>query len=402
METTKTKYNYKFHVSRRVNIPLWKNVAIQVAAGVIALLLCGIVSQIVGGNIGEFFAELFNGALGTQRRIANLLLTTALLLLVSLAVTPAFKMKFWNIGAEGQVLMGALFAIFAIRWFGGKIPEGLLIVIMLIFSIIGSVIWAVLPAIFKAFFNTNETLFTLMMNYIAMGLITYLITLWYPLSTGDMGVIKHGQMFSSTHGSVGVIASQTFYSDLIIVLVAVMMTVAMFVYLKYQKHGYELTVVGESVNTAKYIGINVKKVIIRTMILSGAICGLTGFLIVSASAHTLNTAVAGGRGFTAILVSWLSNFNPGIMAIMAFLVAFIDQGAANAATSFGFKDSFADIMTGIFFFALIASTFFINYEMKVNKTVKDPKVIIDVPKAEVPAESQSIVLDEKTEVKEDK
>ena len=402
METTKTKYNYKFHVSRRVNIPLWKNVAIQVAAGVIALLLCGIVSQIVGGNIGKFFISLFNGAFGTQRRIINLLLTTALLLLVALAVTPAFKMKFWNIGAEGQILVGAMFSLFAVRWFGGKIPEGLLIVIMLIFSIIGGAIWAVLPAIFKAFFNTNETLFTLMMNYIAMGLISYLITIWVPTGSGVLGVIEHGQMFSSVHGSVGVIASQTFYSYMIIVLVAVMMTVAMFVYLKYQKHGYELTVVGESVNTAKYIGINVKKVIIRTMVLSGVICGLTGFLIVSGSAHTLNTAVAGGRGFTAILVSWLSNFNPGIMAIMAFLVAFVDQGATNAATSFSFKDSFADIMTGIFFFALIASTFFINYEIKVNKTVKDPKAVVDEPKAEETAENQSVVLDEKTEVKEDK
>ena len=402
METTKTKYNYKFHVSRRVNIPLWKKIVIQVVAGVVALLLCGIVSQIVGGNIGKFFMQLFNGAFGTQRRIINLLLTTALLLLVSLAVTPAFKMRFWNIGAEGQILVGAMFSLFAVRWFGGKIPEGLLIVIMLVFSIIGGAIWAVLPAIFKAFFNTNETLFTLMMNYIAMGLISYLITIWVPSGSGVLGVIEHGQMFSTAHGSVGVIASQTFYSYLIIILVAVMMTVAMFVYLKYQKHGYELTVVGESVNTAKYIGINVKKVIIRTMILSGVICGLTGFLIVSGSAHTLNTTVAGGRGFTAILVSWLSNFNPGIMAIMAFLVAFVDQGATNAATSFSFKDSFADIMTGIFFFALIASTFFINYEIKVNKTVKDPKVVTDEPKAEEPAENQSVVLDEKTEVKEDK
>ena len=352
-----------FHVSRRINIPTWKKVTIQVVAGVIALLLCGIVSQIVGGNMGTFFVELFKGAFGTPRRLLNLCLSLSLLLLVALAVTPAFKMKFWNIGAEGQILMGALFSIFAIRWFGGKVPEGVLILIMLVFGLLGGAIWAVIPAIFKAFFNTNETLFTLMMNYIAMGLISYLITIWVPSGSGVYGTIDHGIMFSTVTNKIGPINGQTFFSYAIIILVAAMMAAAMFVYLKYQKHGYELTVVGESINTAKYIGINVKKVIIRTMILSGLICGLTGFLITAGYAHTINTSVAGGRGFTAILVSWLANFNPGIMAIMAFLVAFVDQGATNAASIFGFKDSFADIMTAVFFFCLIASTFFVNYQI---------------------------------------
>ena len=363
MATNNKSATKLFHVSKRVNIPTWQKVAIQVAAGIIALLLCGIVSQIVGGNMGKFFAELFKGAFGTPRRILNLFLSLALLLLVSLAVTPAFKMKFWNIGAEGQILMGALFSIFAIRFFGGKVPEVVLILIMLVFGILGGAIWAVIPAIFKAFFNTNETLFTLMMNYIAMGLISYLITIWVPSGSGVYGTINNGQMFSTVTTKVGTINGQTFFSYGLIVLVATMITATMYVYLKYQKHGYELTVVGESINTAKYIGINVKKVIIRTMILSGVICGLTGFLITAGYAHTINTSVAGGRGFTAILVSWLSNFNPLIMVIMAFLVSFIGQGATNAASIFGFKDSFADIMTGIFFFCLIASTFFINYKI---------------------------------------
>ena len=372
MTTNNEKLSLKtaLHVTRRVNIPTWKKWLIQVVAGVIAVLLCGIVSQIVGGNMGKFFLELFNGAFGTPRRILNLLQTMALLLLVSLAVTPAFKMKFWNIGAEGQILMGALFSIFAIRLFGGKMPEPLLILVMLLFSLVGGAIWAVIPALFKAFFNTNETLFTLMMNYIAMGLISYLITIWVTDGSGVYGTINNGAMFSTVKTKVGPIAGQTFFSSMIIIMVAIMMMVTMYVYLKYQKHGYELTVVGESLNTAKYIGINVKKVIIRTMVLSGIICGLAGFLIVSGSAHTINTAVGDGRGFTAILVSWLSNFNPLIMAIMAFLVAFVEQGATQAATAFRFKDSFADIMTAIFFFTLIASTFVVNYQVKFSDDFK--------------------------------
>ena len=359
------------HVSKRADIEVWKKVVLQVSAGVIALLLCGIISQIVGGNIGSYFKELFKGCFGSQRRILNLFESMALLLLVSLAVTPAFKMKFWNIGAEGQVLMGALFSIFTIRMIGGKVPEVVLILFMLIMSILGGALWAALPALFKAFFNTNETLFTLMMNYIAMGLISYLITIWITSGSGVYGTISNGMMFSSASGKIGTITKQTLFSYLIIIVVAVMMAAAMFVYLKYHKHGYELTVVGESVETAKYIGINVKKVIIRTMIFSGAICGLTGFLLVSGASHTINTSLAGGRGFTAILVSWLSNFNPLVMLIMAFLVTFIDQGSTNAAVGFNFKDSFADIMTAVFFFVLIASTFFVNYKVEIDEEFKN-------------------------------
>lgn len=367
-EKTKTSL---FHIVKRVDIKTWQKVLIQVIAGLVALLLCGIVSSMVGGNFGIFFSELFKGCFGTPRRILNLFESMALLLLVSLAVTPAFKMKFWNIGAEGQALMGATFSIFAVRLFAGKVPEIVLIFIMLVFAIIGGAIWAVLPAIFKAFFNTNETLFTLMMNYIAMGLIGYLITIWVPSGSGVMGTITNGQMFASVTGKIGNISKQIVLSYVVIIAVSMIVTAFMHIYLKYQKHGYELTVVGESIDTARYIGINVKKVIIRTMILSGVICGLVGFLLVSGASHTLNTNLVAGRGFTAILVSWLSNFNPIVMIIMSLLVVFIGQGATNAAVTFSFKDSFSDIMTAIFFFGLIASTFFINYKISFSEDFKN-------------------------------
>ena len=404
METTKLKTKGKFHVSRRVNISLGQKILIQVIAGVVALIICGVVTQIVGGNIGTFYIELFKGAFGTPRKLLMLLLSTALLLLVSLAVTPAFKMKFWNIGAEGQIVMGALFTIFANRLFGGKVPEIALIFIMLIFGVIGGAIWAVIPAIFKALFNTNETLFTLMMNYIAMGLVGYFITIWVTDGSGTYGTINHGQMFLNAQIPVNTVDAQELFAGLLIALVAIMMTVTMFVYLKYQKHGYELTVVGESINTAKYIGINVKKVIIRTMILSGVICGLTGFLIVSGVSHTIKTDIAGGRGFTAILISWLANFNPAVMGIMSFLVAFINNGAENVAKKFRFSPAaFANIMTGIFFFSLIASTFFVNYQIKIKKDLVEGVSKNDNNTQETkPVEENKIETEEQTTVKEEK
>lgn len=352
----KNKLESPFHIAKRVELATWKKVLIKIGAGLVALLLCGIISQIVGCDFGTFFEQLILGNFGTPRRILILFETLAILLMVSLAVTPAFKMRFWNIGAEGQVLMGALLCYVAMHYFGGKIPDGLLVVICLAFAIVGGGVWGAIPAIFKAKWNTNETLFTLMLNYIASGLIVYLITIWAPTGSGSLGVEQYGHL--------PLIGGQRYVFNIIIVAI---FTVLMFVYLKYSKHGYELSVVGESVNTAKYVGINVRGVIVRTMVLSGILCGIAGFLLVCGADYTISANTAGGRGFTAILVSWLAGFNPAIMAVMAFLVAFISQGAKQVATISGFRNSFADIMTAIFFFGLIASNFFISYKLKVNK-----------------------------------
>ena len=147
----------------------------------------------------------------------------------------------------------------------------------------------------------------------------------------------------------------------------------MHIYLKYSKHGYEIAVVGESVNTAKYAGINVNKVIIRTMLLSGAVCGIAGLLLVGGTSHTITTATADGRGFTAIMVSWLARFNPIVMIVTAFILVFLDAGAQQIGTVFSLNESFSDILTGIILFFIIGSDFFVNYELKFRKSHKEVK-----------------------------
>jgi len=141
------------------------------------------------------------------------------------------------------------------------------------------------------------------------------------------------------------------------------LTIAMYVYLKYSKHGYEISVVGESQNTARYIGINVKKVIIRTMALSGALCGIAGFLLVAGTDHTINTGTVGGMGFTAIMVSWLAKFNPILMAVASFLIVFLERGAGEIATAFQLNESVSDILTGIILFFIIGCEFFVRYKV---------------------------------------
>lgn len=348
-----------FHVVKRIGMPSWQSWLVRIASVVAALIICGVITVLLTGeNPLEVYATIIKGAIGTERRIWSLIQNTAMLLCVSLAVTPAFKMKFWNIGAEGQVLIGGLATVYVMLNFGNKLPNWLLIIVMLAVSVLCGAIWAVIPAVFKAKWNTNETLFTLMMNYIAIQLVSYYVLMHSnPKGSGFVGVIN-----SSTEA--GWLPSLFGEQYLINVIIVFALTIFMFIYLKYNKHGYELAVVGESENTARYIGINVKKVIIRTMILSGAICGIAGFLLVSGTDHTITRDTAGGRGFTAIMVSWLAKFNPLYMILTSLLIVFLQRGAGEISTVFNLNQSFSEIITGIIIFFIIGSEFFVNYSIR--------------------------------------
>ena len=152
------------------------------------------------------------------------------------------------------------------------------------------------------------------------------------------------------------------------ILIVLALTVIIYIYMRYSKHGYEIAVVGESENTARYAGIKVGKVIIRTLLLSGALCGLAGFLLVGATNHTITTTIAGGRGFTAVMVAWLAKFNPIGMIFSSLLLVFFSQGASEISTAFSLNHSFGDILTGIILFFIIGSEFFINYRIHFRKS----------------------------------
>lgn len=358
----------KIHIVKRDGVSQLKAWGIRIIAVLIALIVCGILTLFMTGeNPFSVYATMFDGAFGTSRRIWNLLQSLAMLLCVSLAVTPAFKMRFWNIGAEGQVLIGGLATAACMILLGGKIPNALLILVMIIASMAAGAIWALIPAVFKAKFNTNETLFTLMMNYVGIQIVSYFAMLWEnPKGSGKVGIINQ----DGREGWLPMLGDKEYLLNIIIVFV---ITVLMYVYLKYSKHGYEISVVGESENTARYIGINVKKVIIRTMLLSGAVCGIAGLLLVGGTDHTISANTADNRGFTAIMVSWLAKFNPIYMIFTSLLLVFFQKGAGEIATVFGLNQSFSDIITGIVLFFIIGSEFFINYEIKFHKAKKEVK-----------------------------
>ena len=287
----------------------------------------------------------------------------AVLLGLSLAVTPAFKMRFWNIGAEGQTMIGCLATTTCMILLGDKVSTPVLIVISLAASIVAGAIWGFLPAFFKAKWNTNETLFTLMMNYVAMQLASYFIIIWeVPKGAGKIGIINQ----DSHAGWLPTVGNEY----LLPILIVALMTGFMFIYLQYSKHGYEIAVVGESQRTASYAGIKVDRVIIRTMILSGSLCAMMGFLMTSGIDHTLTTTIVDSRGFTAVMVSWMSKFNPFIMIASSLLLVTMDRGASEVASALSLNHSFADILTGIILFFIIATEFFITYKVTLRKSSK--------------------------------
>ena len=318
-----------FHVVKRDGVSKTKSWAIRIIAILLALVFSGIITMLLTGeNPISVYATMFEGAFGSSRKVWKLLQNLAMLLCVSLALTPAFKMRFWNIGGEGQVLIGGLATTACMVLLGNKVPNALLIIIMIVASVVAGALWALIPK-----------------------------------GAGKIGIINR----ETEAGWLPVIGDKTYLLNILIVLA---ITIAMYIYLKYSKHGYEISVVGESENTARYIGINVKKVILRTMALSGAVCGIAGLLLVGGTDHTISTTTADGRGFTAIMVSWLAKFNPIYMVLTSLLLVFLEAGADQISMIFGLNQSFSEIITGIILFFIIGSEFFINYKLQFRTSSK--------------------------------
>ena len=349
------------HIAKRDGMPWYGGLLIRVIAVAVALLLSSVLSYfLIGtGNPFKLLTTLVDGSFGSDRRLWKFAKDLAVLLCISLAVTPAFRMKFWNIGAEGQVLVSALAAIACAYYMRGAVPNAVLLLLMLLAAVLAGAIWALIPAIFKALWNTNETLFTLMMNYIATSLVAFCLIKWTPDGSSALGIVEFGYL------------PEVIHPYFVLILAVAVLTIAIYTYLYHSKHGYEISVVGESQKTACYIGINVKKVVIRTMIVSGAICGIAGFLIIAALDHTVTTATVGGLGFTAIMVSWLAKFNPFIMIATSALIVFLDQGSSQMSTTYNISSAFPNVIVGIILFFIIGCEFFINYQIKFRKSKGD-------------------------------
>lgn len=353
-------------VTRRDGMPLYQNILIRAAAIVLAMIIVVLFVHFTAGlGAGTALSYMWEGVFGNSIYMRDTVFYAAKLLCIAVALAPAFKMRFWNCGAEGQVLSGGL-ATAIVMVYCGNLPAPLLYVLMLLAAMVLAVVWGVLPAVFKAKLGVNETLFTLMMNYVAIKLVDYFYNRWKG-SASSLGKLNKGT-------KAGYLPDLFGSENSWLLLAVILLTVFVYLYLAKTKQGYEISVVGESERTAEYAGINVKTVIIRTMAISGAICGICGFMTVAGHDHSISsTTTAGGYGFTAIIVAWLAKFNTGLMVVISLFVIFLERGTSHIAdkcSGSGFDASASKIVIGLVLFFVIGSEFFVNYKLNLRKKHK--------------------------------
>ena len=339
--------------SKRQNLLLWAG------AFVLAVLAGAAFIALMGQSPWEVYGMILKGAfVGSRRNPFSAVQATVIklvpLLIVTLGLTLAFQMRFWNIGGEGQMLMGAIFAsFFALNTPG--MPHVLLMLVMALAGILGGGLWAALPALCKIKFGVNEVLFTLMMNYVALYTVVFL----------QSGPWQRTPGFAS----VGLFGANVHLAKLFDIhigwVVAVVLTALVWAYLRHTKQGYELRVVGESHATARYAGMRVGRVVLRTMFLSGGLCGLAGMIQVAGIDHTLSTGVTGGVGFTGITLAWLAQLHPGAIAAIAALFSILEKGSGSIPPAVMAAEA-ADVLQSILLFSFLICEFFRRYEIKIK------------------------------------
>lgn len=350
-------------LSKREAMPPKKAWAIRIGSIVFALILSCIPILITGNNPIAAYGVIIRGSLGTSFYIRQTVKEAIPLLGCALAIAPCFKMKFWNIGAEGQITAGAIAASFFAINFAKSMPHVPLLIVMFIAAMVGGGIWAMVPGYFKAKYNTNETLFTLMMNYIAIGIVAW-------LQGGPWEGRKGTQQIPLFDKNAYL---PTVFGVDIGWIIVLLLVLAVHIYMNYTKQGYEVAVIGDSVNTARYAGMNVGWIIVRTMLISGAICGIVGFILVAGQNKTITSNVADGVGFTAITVAWLGQLNAFAMIVISAILAILARGSSYLQQMMGVPAAISEIVSGILLFCMLGCEFFINYQIAFrgrNKEVK--------------------------------
>lgn len=370
---SKTKDPFIRIVKRDKIHPLLK-VLFYTVAILAALAVGGILLVAIGVNPLILYKDMFTiGMLGSRfayKSIEGLITVFVPLLITSLALSLSFKMRFWNIGGEGQFIIGALAAATVALKFGNTMPSYLLLLFMFLAAMLAAGVFGGFVALLNVRFKTNETLMTLMLNYIALYLLRFFGETQAPWNfyLSDESVRPVFQKFSEAAFMPTISIGK--FSLNISLLFAVAICIGVYFYLKKTKHGYEISVVGDSANTARYAGMNVKKIIVRTMFLSAALIGLAGGFYVS-GAKVLSTSVTNNVGWTGIIVAWLSKLNTFAIFGVSLLISIMQYGVQAASTQFPIIDSnFADLLQGIVLFFVLAADFFIRFKLVFRQSAK--------------------------------
>jgi simple sugar transport system permease protein len=339
-------------VAARPEVSLVKENLLRVGAALIALLTSALVMALMGYNPLDVFSRMLAGSLGTAYRFRETVNKAIPLAAMSLGTAVAFRMKFWNIGQEGQFYLGAYGASLVAFSFP-ELPAPLLLPLMFLASLVAGGFWALIPALLKTRFSTSETLVTLMLNYIAVKWISYLqYGPWKdPQGLGfpKIAAFSPNAVLPSVLGiHIGWI---------IILCLAGLLSVL----LKRTKLGYEIDVIGESEPTARYAGMSVFKVTLIAIVLSGGLCGTAGMMQASAVERSLSDQLSGGLGFTSVITTWLARLDPPSILLVSFLFSILIQGGNFLQSSLQIPASISLALQGIIIFFVLGSEFFIRY-----------------------------------------
>jgi ABC-type uncharacterized transport system permease subunit len=335
-----------------------ESILIRVIAVVAAFFIISLFLLFLDLNPLVVYGSMLKGAFGSAYKFRQTIVKAVPLLIAALGISVAFKMQFWNIGGEGQIMMGAFAASFVALKIPG-IPNVLMLPLMIVAGIIGGGLWALIPALLKSKLKTNETIITLMMNYLALNWLTFL---------------QYGPWKDSKAKGFAKIADfpeaailPKFLKIHIGWVFAIILVIFIYLLINHTKKGYEISVLGESEKTAHYAGINVNKTILTAMIISGGLCGLVGMIQASAVNNTLAVGVSGGAGNTAIIIAWLSQLNAFVIAIVAVLFAALLEGGSYIQTTFSIPEAAALIIQSTILIFILGSEFFIRYKLIFEK-----------------------------------
>lgn len=341
-----------------------QKVLINIAGIVTALLAAALFLAVAGFNPLQVYVSMVSGAFGSSYRISQTVINAVPLIILSLGIAIAFRMKFWNIGAEGQILMGGfLGSYFAYNF--AQLPKPLLLLLMLLAGTVGGALWALFPAWLKVRFHANESITTLMLNYVALKWIQYLAAgPWKDPAASGYPRMPRFEEQAILPNLCGVHIGW---------VIALILVVVVYVFLNYSKKGFEIAIIGESENTARYAGINIGRTALLAVCLSGALCGLTGIIQASAVNNELSSTLANGIGYTAIITTWLSGLSAPVIVLVCTLFAALTQGASYIQTAFGIPSAAASVLQALILFFVLGSDFFTKYKFVWQKQTHNVK-----------------------------
>ncbi len=362
-----------FRVVKREGIN-WRRIAVSyVVAVLIAIVIGGVLLAMQNVNPFNYYRDMFSlGLVGNKfayKQVEAFIKIFTPLLLTSVALSLAFKMRFWNIGGEGQFIMGALSAGAVGYLLGDSLPSIILLPLMATAGAVAGGLYGACVAVLKVKFNTNETLLTLMMNYLALYFLKF-----FGETSGDwnffLSTDSTRPLFASFSESAQMINLPTFFGNFSLnlsLVIVVFICIGIWWYLKYTKQGYEISVVGDSPNSARYAGMKVSKIVIRTIFISAALIGLAGAFYASSST-SLSTSMTNNVGWTGIIVAWLAKLNTIGIRVVSLLITILQHGCSVASSSYATVDAnFADLLQGMILFAILTADFFARFKLVRNK-----------------------------------